>query len=304
VPEPALSIGLPVYNGERYLRQAIDSILTQDFTDFELIISDNASTDKTAAICVEYAKRDSRVHFHGSVENRGAVWNHRRVVELARGRYFKWSAHDDECAPQMLARCLDVILSAPPEVVLVYPQAQLIDENGQPTSVYKTSIASQDNLPHRRLACVIANVVLGTPMYGIARIDALRKTRLIDVFPTSDYVFLAEMSLLGQVWELPEPLLRKRLHPERATEAHKDSAAMLNWLDPRGVTSGTALSVGDRIDLECWRSVWRLPLRFRDRLRCSWTILSDSPTQKARRKRWANRLKRLIGFSPRIATQS
>lgn len=290
MPEPRLSIGLPVYNGERFLRRAIDSILDQDFTDFELIISDNASRDATSEICERYAKQDSRVQYHRSSENRGAVWNHRRVVELARAQLFKWAAHDDECASRMLSVCVNEISQAPDNVVLVYPWSEFIDEEGKVTSVYKTSIASDNPAPHHRLACVVANVVMGTPMYGVARLEAVRRTRLIDVFAASDYVFLAEMALLGIIREWREPLLRKRLHPGRATEAQDTPEAMLNWLDPRRAGQRPRLGVADRIDVEYLRSVWRIPLSPGDRLKCCWTILAGSPTQRRRRERWRQRL--------------
>src|ERR1700737_2789384 len=92
---PRVSIGLPVYNGERYLRFAIDSLLEQDYINFELIISDNASTDATQAICQEFADKDPRVRYYRNQTNLGASGNYDRVFELARGDLFKWAAHDD-----------------------------------------------------------------------------------------------------------------------------------------------------------------------------------------------------------------
>jgi glycosyltransferase involved in cell wall biosynthesis len=288
---PRVSIGLPVYNGARFLRQALDSLLAQDCTDFELIISDNASTDGTPQICADYAARDPRVRYHRAGENRGAVWNHRRVVELARGRFFKWAAHDDECAPQMLRRCVETLASAPAGVVLVYPQAEIIDEHGRTVSLYRTSIECRDARPHRRLGRVVGSVELGTPMYGVARIEALRRTRLIDAFASSDFVFLAEMALLGEIWELPEPLLRKRFHPARATEAHKTPEAMASWLDPRQPSRPRRrLAPADRIDLEYLRSVWRSPLGLIDKIRCAGAVLRHSRTQRYRWRRWKRRL--------------
>jgi len=93
--KPRLCIGLPVYNGEEYLAQAVESVLGQTFDDFRLIISDNASTDGTEEICRSYAQRDSRVEYHRVGENRGAAWNFNRVVGLADSEYFQWATHDD-----------------------------------------------------------------------------------------------------------------------------------------------------------------------------------------------------------------
>src|SRR3954471_8256298 len=104
---PLLSIGLSVYNGEPFIREALDSLLSQTFRDFELIVSDNASTDGTSEICEAYAARDSRVRYYRNEKNMGAGWNTRRVFSLARGQYFKWAACDDICAPEFLERCID-----------------------------------------------------------------------------------------------------------------------------------------------------------------------------------------------------
>ena len=127
---PHVSVGMPVYNGERYIAQAIESILSQTFPDFELIICDNASTDATEGMCLEYAAEDPRVRYYRNDRNRGAAWNHNRVVELARGEYFRWQCHDDYCDATLLERCL-AVLHGDPSVVLCYPQFVRVDEQGR-----------------------------------------------------------------------------------------------------------------------------------------------------------------------------
>ncbi len=104
---------MPVYNGERFVHQAVESILVQDYENFELIISDNASTDSTGNICQRYADRDARIRYVRNETNLGASPNHKRVFEMARGDYFKWAAHDDECLPTFLSRCMSVFEEAP-----------------------------------------------------------------------------------------------------------------------------------------------------------------------------------------------
>src|SRR6516225_12243640 len=99
---PLVSIGLFVYNGERFLEEALRSILNQTFTDFELIISDNASTDRTGEIAEAYAKRDDRIRYYRNEKNMGAGWNMRRVYGLAIGKYFKQAAADDILEPEFL----------------------------------------------------------------------------------------------------------------------------------------------------------------------------------------------------------
>src|SRR5690348_15099471 len=122
---PKLSIGLPVFNGERYLRAAVESLLQQDFEDFELIISDNASNDKTQELCQEFASRDGRVRYSRAEVNQGAAWNFANVVQLARGAYFKWAAYDDICLPAFLKRCVEALDGAPSSVVAAVPKAEV-----------------------------------------------------------------------------------------------------------------------------------------------------------------------------------
>src|SRR5262245_20686564 len=127
---PRVSIGLPVYNGGRYLRSALESILRQDFCDFELIISDNGSTDASGDTCSANSAKATRIRYHRNEATIGASGNFARVFELARGEYFKWAAHDDVCRPQFLSRCIETFSGAPDAVVLVAPMVELIDSEG------------------------------------------------------------------------------------------------------------------------------------------------------------------------------
>jgi len=128
-PTPRVSIGLPVFNGERYLEETLQSILGQTLGDLEIVISDNGSTDHTAEICRAIAAQDRRVRYHRSERNRGGAWNHNRVFALSRGEYFKWAAHDDLLAPEFLERCVRV-LDAVPAYVLCTSRAAFVDERG------------------------------------------------------------------------------------------------------------------------------------------------------------------------------
>ena len=92
---PRLSVGLPVYNGENYLAESLEALLGQSYEDFELIISDNASTDGTADICRRYGKQDSRIRYIRQPRNIGLAPNHNFVFEQSRGEFFKWAAADD-----------------------------------------------------------------------------------------------------------------------------------------------------------------------------------------------------------------
>src|SRR4029079_986590 len=189
---PKLSIGLPVYNGENFLAQAVDSILVQDFRDFELIISDNASTDRTAEICRRYAESDPRVRYVRFEKNQGASRNFCYAFELARGEYFKWAAHDDICAQGFFRRCVERLDASGSEVVLVYPRTQMINEFGVPIPWNIETVECTQRRPHQRLALVLRELCILSSQFGVIRTAALRRTRLLDKFVASDYVLLAE----------------------------------------------------------------------------------------------------------------
>ena len=127
---PVMSVGLPVYNGERYLAETIDSLLEQTFCDFELIICDNASTDRTSEIARAYAANDSRVRYTRNARNVGVAANYQRALELSHGKYFRWAAATIYPLLELLATCI-AILDRDPSVVLAYPKTTLIDAEGR-----------------------------------------------------------------------------------------------------------------------------------------------------------------------------
>src|SRR5215470_5950299 len=144
-----VSIGLPVYNGAHFLKEALDALLSQTFGDFELIISDNASTDGTQEICRAYASIDRRIRYYRHEQNRGAAWNHNNVFRLSTSEYFKWAAHDDVCAPQYLERCVKV-LDHTHVTVLCYTQSIIIDEHGKHLRHYSARCGVRSPRPYER----------------------------------------------------------------------------------------------------------------------------------------------------------
>ncbi len=266
---PRVTIGIPVYNGGRYLAAAIESILAQTLGDFELIVADNASGDETAAIGWRYAARDPRVRYVCADVNRGAAWNYNHTVDLARGRYFKWHAHDDLIEPGFLDQAVGV-LERRPEVVLVYGRARLIDADGAPLADIEDRLDLPDDTPHARLARMLANANMCNPIAGLVRLDALRRTRRIDRFFGSDYVLLAELAMLGRFHELPERLFLRRIHDGSFQRANTGSRALRRWLDPR--LRGGSYFPGARLNIEFLRSVWRLDLPPAERLACAWAV--------------------------------
>ena len=214
---PQLSIGLPVYNGENFLHEALISILAQDFVEFELVICDNASTDRTEAICRDFCRRDRRVRYFRNPENIGASGNCNRVFELSKGEFFKWIAHDDLHEHDFLSRTLE-ILTSEPDVVVAFTRAVSIDSRGRRIREWAThpDICSVDLKTRYARWLAAAEDPLPLPIFGVMRANVLRKTRGFMAYPEADIALLTELSLYGRFAEVPEPLFLQREHRARA----------------------------------------------------------------------------------------
>ena len=271
---PKLSIGLPVYNGERYLREVLDAILAQTFEDYELVISDNASTDGTAEICQEYAGRDKRIRYLRNEKNLGAAKNFSRVFELSTAPYFKWAAFDDLIAPEFLERCLETVVGDP-EAVLAYARARYIDHEGRIIEGGEEGpLRHVDWRPKARdrfrqlLDGFGGDGGASAPMFmfGVIRADLLRRTRLFGGYFSSDCVLLSELILLGKFIEVPEYLLFIRLHPGSSSWAPNWSPESLQeFLDPGPKRRIPLTLMMRRFYLEYFRAVAGSPLKIRDK---------------------------------------
>ena len=231
---PRVSIGLPVYNGERYISETLDSLLAQTFQDFELIICDNASGDRTDQICRRYAAKDGRIRYFRNSTNLGAAKNYRLAFELATGEYFRWANCDDLFAPTSLECCVEV-LDRELSVILSYPKTKLIDEWGHMISEYEDNLDIRSTKASERFIQVCERIGLINVCYGLVRANTLRKTRLIRSHPGGDIPLVAELALYGKFWEIPEFLFYRRLH-SGATSSYKDNETKLQeFFDPNSV---------------------------------------------------------------------
>jgi glycosyltransferase involved in cell wall biosynthesis len=213
---PRVSVALPVYNGARYLSRAITSILDQTYRDFELIISDNASTDATEPICRELKASDPRIRYVRQPRNLGASPNFNFGYELATGEYFKWAAHDDFLEPEYLAACVRA-LEANPDAVLCHSLVRIVDGADRLVEVFRP-IAPQaaSSRPSERFAARLRNPRC-LDIWGVIRKDALRDSVLIGSYIGMDRALLLELALRGRFLLIEEPLFTNRDHPERAT---------------------------------------------------------------------------------------
>ncbi|MCP5410315.1 MAG: glycosyltransferase family 2 protein [Chromatiaceae bacterium] len=287
---PVLSVGLPVYNGEKWIAEAIDSILVQNVEDLELIISDNASTDRTESICRAVAARDSRVRYYRNNTNIGLYRNFDRVFELATGKYFKWAADSDICLEGFFEKCV-AVLDARDDVVLAYPRTLLLlwgPDGEEVVSEYINNLNIEDDRPSDRFRKYLDRERINNVMHGVIRASALRKTSLIRPLPGSDISMIAELSLLGKFIEIPEPLFARRFDPETSSMLMNTSTA-----STRKVPLGRTFM--QRLDLHAYRflSTFRAPIDFSEKLKV-WLYLLNRATSI--RHQVYNKLMRLLMF--------
>ncbi len=284
-----VSIGLPVYNGEKYLASSIESILAQTFDDFELIISDNGSTDATPEIARDYAAQDNRIRFVREDVNRGATWNFNHVCHLSRGEYFKWGAHDDLIAPTYLARCVEV-LDANPDVVWCQTRVGVVDGRGHALKSHtphelsgaaevlaasgeccRTQLAASPAMScaHQRFRRVLLGNTSCFDVYGLIRSADLRRTSLWKPCLGWEKVLLGELALWGRCAEIPEELFLFRIH-EDACSALSTASEQNAWCDPTAAKRNSLVRF--HLLMGHIRAVLRAPIGIRDRALCLvWT---------------------------------
>jgi glycosyltransferase involved in cell wall biosynthesis len=257
---------MPVFNGDVYLERAIESILGQTLGDFELIISDNASTDGTEEICRRYAQIDDRVRYNRNKQNLGAARNYNYVVEAARGPLFKWAAHDDLCRPGYLEHCAGPI-EQNPDVVICYPKTRIIDENGDDKGEYCDDLHLDSPSCHERFRTVLFREAGEcNAVFGLIRTEILRATGVIGNYPASDMILLSELALHGKFHEVPETLFLRRDHPETSVRANISDTDRAAWFDPN--TKKKKQRNHWRWTREYARAIGRSGINWGDRTRC------------------------------------
>lgn len=218
-----VSLGMPVYNGERYLEETFDSILAQTYRDFELVISDNGSTDRTQEICESYATKDGRVKYHRNARNIGIAPNFNKVFDLCSGEYFKWTDYDDILAPEFLEKCVQG-LERHPSAACCYPKTRLIDDKGDKIKDFDPPENASSAHAHLRFKSMILDPDhIVSQASGLMRASLVGKTVMHGSYPCSDEVFLAHLSLLGDFIELPDRLFYYRIHAKQSTKGVKAS---------------------------------------------------------------------------------
>ena len=280
-----ISIGLPVYNGARYLRRTIETILAQSFPDFELILLDNASTDETPDICQTYAAVDNRIRVLRNRHNIGAVPNWNLALGMARFPYFKWAAYDDVHEATFLEKTY-AVMEADGGVVLCHTQSRFVDEDEQDLPFDPVRNSYVDRLQNKRAGApmpgratskdpvqrfrdIFLHTVRCVDQHGLIRTDVLRKTAKLRSYFGSDRALLVELALYGRFHEVQEPLFLKRDHG--STSLNLPEHEKQRWIDPQA--GFIRLQPRHRQYLQAIEAISRAPLTPKQRLHCLAIIL-------------------------------
>jgi glycosyltransferase involved in cell wall biosynthesis len=268
---PLVSLGLPVFNGENFLAEALDSVLAQTFSDFELVICDNASTDATEEISRNYATADPRIRYHRNEKNLGAAPNFNLTFSYASGRYFKWVSHDDTMAPDYLEKTV-AVLENNPDAVLCHSLVRLIDSDGETLDIHHSSLDGADSSrASERFAalCLVPHQCL--ELDGLIRSDAMAKTQCVPSYPGGDRALLCEIAMCGKLLKIDEPIFMTREHPQRYRRAASRPETRIAFYDSKRV--GTKQIPTWQLYTDYWRMVLKhVPDRL-ERIRCAGYLL-------------------------------
>lgn len=263
---PTVSIGLPVYNGTKYLPAQVESLLAQTMTDFELLLLDNASTDGTTEMCAEYARRDRRVRHVRNPTNIGGGPNFNRAFDLStRAPYFKWAAHDDVHGPRFLEACVEA-LEKDSTAVVAFTKASFIDDEGNVTGHRELTLPlSSPDVATRFEAMLPTYDCL--EIFGVIRRDVLVGNPM-GLYKDGDGVLLTRLALQGRFLEVPEPGFLNRRHVQQTTTLYaRDHRGWATWWDP--ANQGKRVFPAWRRNAELWRALLEIPLSRTEKFRCA-----------------------------------
>lgn len=213
-PEPAVVIGVPLYGRERWLPEALDSLLAQTYRDAAFVLVDDCSPDGSFAIATEYSRRDGRVVAVRNDERLGLVATWRRAFDLARerhpgARYFAWGSDHDHWEPGWLAALVE-LLDAHPAAVLAYPYSVRVDAEGQVVHVSRWFDTGDERSPRRRLTRAASGMAPGNMVYGLFRVSALEQAGPFPYVIGPDRLLLAHLAVLGEFRQVRDALWHRR----------------------------------------------------------------------------------------------
>ena len=264
-----VSVGLPVFNGEKYLTKSIQSILAQTLDNFELIIVDNASSDNTEEICKRFVEKDKRIKYYRNEKNLGASANHNRTLSLASGEYFVWASYDDIRHPEYLQRCSEQ-LDSNSLASSCHSLTRYIDSHGNETSRQEVMLDLSSSDPAFRFKETTRIDHKVEMVLSMMRTDILKKTNGLAAYSDSDRVLMAEISLYGNTIIVPDYLFYRREHDENSSKVYKSRQSRMAWFDPK--LAGKLSFPHFRQFYEYVLCIYRAPLSFKQRMRCLSTM--------------------------------
>jgi glycosyltransferase involved in cell wall biosynthesis len=276
---PVVSVGIPVYNGARFLPATLDALRSQELASIEIVVSDNGSTDGTEAICRRAAAEDERIVFVRIGQNQGMGWNYNRVLELATAPLFMWNAADDVALPSYLTRCVDG-LQKNPKAVLAASSIDVIDEAGLVTGALPPiGRPGTDPNPAVRIRQFLDKEAWDV-VYGVVRTKVLRQLGGMPHMVGDDVVLGVDLLLRGPMYYVDEALFQRRRHSGQSSEQHDPSAGALQ----QAPGSQPWLTMPHwAINAELYRRVVSAPLPRRDRSAAARAVFQGWTVPKRRR---------------------
>jgi glycosyltransferase involved in cell wall biosynthesis len=259
-----VTIGVPVYNGDRHISSCLDSLLAQTHREFVLLVADNASTDRTAEICMQYAAKDSRVKYHRHPSNIGMYGNFNFLLRSVQTPYLKLANADDFWAPEMVADALEV-MERDRSVELCYPMMTLVAEDGSETELYPRRLHVMDRDPVVRFRRVLAEIGLVSQLMGVVRTSTVQRMQRLTNHPVSDRMFVAEIALYGAIFQTGEFQYFRRFHPGSSSFDRSSEQHQLERVFEQGVKRLRYMAW--KYHLGLLRRVARSPLQVKDKLR-------------------------------------
>jgi hypothetical protein len=294
---PLVSIGVPVYNGARHLRQALNALVSQTFSNLEIIISDNASTDETPAICQEFVATDPRIRYLRQPRNIGAPRNWSFIAHEARGTYFKWASANDYCCEHFVEKCV-AALEGEPRTVLSFGQTRLVEEETGAITNYEGDIEALDERPRDRFTRVCRLLRLNNAQSGLIRLDTLLETGLDRPYQGGDLVLMAELAMRGCFKRVPEVTLFRRVGGS-SLSALLSAAELDYFIDP---TAGAAMGWHIwRRHLDLTAAILRAPIGLAEKFACLRTAVHSAYWD---RSRLAGELSRRVTARMRVSRRT
>jgi glycosyltransferase involved in cell wall biosynthesis len=235
--QPLVSIGIPVYNGENFIREALDSIVNQTYQNLEIIVSDNASADKTKEICESYQIKDDRIKYIRLNENQGAAVNFNNTFDLATGKYFKWASHDDYLDSTYIEKCI-TYLENHPDTHLCHSKKNIVNKNSEIIRRLDfPGLEIDSDKVYNRFRVFLKTFRFfhddADVVFGVFRSSELSKTQKIANYNSSDFTLTAEIVILGKLHIIPEYIFYRRFHQKMSTVAYNSKASRAKWFDTK-----------------------------------------------------------------------